>query len=487
MNQLNDYKIFVQRIGLIGVTNILIAISSLILLPIVTKSFTINDYGIWVIINTTIVLIPGFATLGLPYTMVRFLSAEKDKEKIKEDFYSLASIVLISSFIISSLLFLFSNYFAHVLFNGDVNLARLVSIIVFLTCLNAFLLSFFRTFQQMRRYSFILVVQTYLAIILVSYFAINGFGLFYATMGLLIAYIISFFIMIMFIITNIGFKIPKFENMMEFLSFGLPTIPANLSSWLVDSSDRYVIGILLGSAFVGYYSPGYTLGNILVMVFAPFSVLLPSVLPKYYEEGKIEKIRIFIKYSIKYFLLLSIPAAFGLSILSKPILMILTTPAIALNGYLVTPFVATSALLYGIYAIAGNVLILEKRTKLMGTIWLIAAVLNLSLNILFVPIFGILGAAAITLVAYLVAFILTILYASKQFKFDFDLMFIVKSLVASIVMASIIIWMNPQGVINIITTVIISTVVYFVVLIILKGINREEFEFIRQLLSSESS
>ena len=65
--------------------------------------------------------------------------------------------------------------------------------------------------------------------------------------------------MIMFIITNIGFKIPKFENMMEFLSFGLPTIPANLSSWLVDSSDRYVIGILLGSAFVGYYSPGYTL------------------------------------------------------------------------------------------------------------------------------------------------------------------------------------------------------------------------------------
>jgi O-antigen/teichoic acid export membrane protein len=167
--------------------------------------------------------------------------------------------------------------------------------------------------------------------------------------------------------------------------------------------------------------------------------------------------------------------------------MILTTPAIALNGYLVTPFVATSALLYGIYAIAGNVLILEKRTKLMGTIWLIAAVLNLSLNILFVPIFGILGAAAITLVAYLVAFILTILYASKQFKFDFDLMFIVKSLVASIVMASIIIWMNPQGVINIITTVIISTVVYFVVLIILKGINREEFEFIRQLLSSESS
>ena len=487
MNRLNDYKIFVQRIGLIGITNILIAISSLILLPIVTKSFTINDYGIWVIINTTITLIPAFATLGLPYTMVRFLSAEKDKEKIKEDFYSIASIVLISSFIISALLFLLSSYVAHVLFNGDVNLAKLVSLMVFLTCLNAFLLSFFRTFQQMRRYSLILIVQTYLGIILVSYFAINGFGLFYAALGILIANIISFFIMILFITSNIGFKIPKFENMKEFLSFGVPTIPANLSSWIVDSSDRYVIGILLGSAFVGYYSPGYTLGNILVMVFAPFSILLPSVLPKFYEENKMDKVRMYIKYSVKYFLLLAIPAAFGLSLLSKPILMILTTPAIALNGYLVTPFVALSAVLYGVYAIAGNVLILEKRTKLMGTIWLIAAILNLSLNILFVPIFGILGAAAITLVAYLIAFVLTLLYSAKQFKFEFDLIFILKSIVASVVMAGIIIWMNPSGILNIIITVIISTVVYFVVLLILKGINREEFEFIRQLLNSGSS
>ena len=55
--------------------------------------------------------------------MVRFLSAEKDNEN-KEDFYSIAAIVLISSFIISALLFLLSNDVAHVLFNGDVNLVR---------------------------------------------------------------------------------------------------------------------------------------------------------------------------------------------------------------------------------------------------------------------------------------------------------------------------------------------------------------------------
>ncbi len=206
------------------------------------------------------------------------------------------------------------------------------------------------------------------------------------------------------------------------------------------------------------------------MVLAPFSILLPSVLPRYYEEKNTEKVRIFLKYSIKYFLLISIPAAFGLSILSKPILLILTTPAIALNGYLVTPFVAASAVLFGFYAIAGNILILEKRTKIMGSIWLIAAVLNLSLNIIFVPYFGILGAAAITLIAYLAAFILTILYSSKFFKFDFDMNFIVKSLIASIVMSGIILYLNPYGILNVIIAVVIGAVVYIVLLLIFKGI-----------------
>ncbi len=478
---MNEYKLFVQRIGLVGVTNILIALSSLILLPIMTKNFSIGDYGVWVQINTTIVLIPNLATLGLPYTMVRFLSAEKDKKKIQEGFYSIASIVLVSTFIISALLFLFSKNIASALFNDDVNLAMLLSLIVFFACLNALLLNFFRTFQQMKRYSIFLLIQTYFGVFIVSYFAINGFGIYMAALGLLIANLITFFIMVTFIISNIGFKIPKFKNMREYLSFGLPTIPGNLSSWIVDSSDRYVIGIFLGTAFVGYYSPGYAIGSIIVMILAPFSLLLPSVLPQYYDENNIEKVRIFLKYSMKYFLLIAIPSAFGLSILSKPILMILTTPEIALNGYLITPFIALSALLFGVYAIVSNVFVLEKKTQIIGTIWIIAAVSNLSLNILFVPYFGILGAAAITLIAYTIAFILTLMYSLKFFKFDFDPAFIVKSIISSVLMSTIIIWINPYGILNILITVIICSMVYFVLLTILKGIKKEEYKFFRDI------
>ena len=267
---MNEYKLFVQRIGLVGITNILIALSSIILLPIVSESFSITEYGVWVQVNVTIILVPSIASLGLPYSMVRFLSAEKDIKRIQEGFYSIASLVLVSTLVILGLLLLFANNVALALFNGDVNLTILVSITITFACLNALFLNLFRTLQQMKRYSIFLLIQTYLGVFIVSYFAIKGFGIYDATLGLLIANIITFIIMVIFIISNIGFKIPEFLKIKEYLLFGLPTIPGNLSSWIVDSSDRYVIGIIMGAAFVGYYTPGYTFRVYNSNDFSPF-------------------------------------------------------------------------------------------------------------------------------------------------------------------------------------------------------------------------
>ena len=87
------------------------------------------------------------------------------------------------------------------------------------------------------------------------------------------------------------------------MSFGLPTIPANLSNWVVNSSDRYVIGIFLDTAAVGYYSPGYTLGNIITMFISPLAFMLPAILAKYYDENNMKEVKTILKYSLKYFLL----------------------------------------------------------------------------------------------------------------------------------------------------------------------------------------
>lgn len=185
---------------------------------------------------------------------------------------------------------------------------------------------------------------------------------------------------------------------------------------------------------------------------------------------------------MKYFLLLAIPSLFALSILSKSILSLLTTPDIAINGYLVTPFVILAALIFGIYQILNNILILEKKTKVIGFTWVIAAVLNLTLNIVWVPHLGILAAAVATLISYIFAFVVTLHYSLKYFDFKFKFGFLLKSVVSSILISLIIVLINPTGVLNILVVMGVCALVYLVAILLLKTINKREINFFKELL-----
>jgi O-antigen/teichoic acid export membrane protein len=477
----DGYELFVKRIGLVGIATILVVLNSIIIIPILTKSLPVSDYGLWVQVNITYYLLTGFTTLGLPYTLVRFLAAEKDRKKIQEVFYSLLTLVVFASLITSLILIYFSKIISIGLFGGNTDVVIITSLIIFVGSLNLFFIDYFRAFGRMRIYSMILIIQSYLSLGLVTYFTLSGKGIATIVSGFLIAQILIALVAFPIIVSKIGLKIPKFSNIKEYLNFGLPTIPSNLSYWVVDSSDRYFIGFILGVTFVGYYSPGYVLGAAILIFYTPFSILLPSALPKYYDNGNLEEVNSLIKYSLKYFLLVAIPSVFALSLLSRPILIIISTPEIASNGYLVTPFVALSSLLIGTYGIITNYLLLKKKTKIIAGILTIAAFSSL-LNIIFIPYLGIIGAAVVTLISYFVAFILGLRYTLRYFKIDFDYISTLKSTIASILMSVIIILINPHGILGVTIVIGASVIIYLGSMLLLKGIKQDEINFFKNMI-----
>ena len=479
---MSEYVRFIQRIGLVGLTNILISLSSLIFIPIITKSFTTAEYGMWAQVNTTIALVPNIANLGLPYTMVRFLSAEKDKEKIKDSFYPMISLTFISTLIICSLFLIFGNTIANALFNGSMQVLYITTVISFFACMNLMLITFFRTFQQMKRYSLFLVLQSYIGVFVSIYLTYAGYNIETVVLGLLTGYA-SVFIMIAFLIVKyLGIGIGKWSNLREQLAFSLPTIPSNVSSWIVDSSDKYVIGILIGSVAVGCYSPGYALGSILLMFLSPFAVLLPAILPEHYEKGDIEEVDKYLSYSMKYYLLLTVPAGVGMSVLSKPLLYIITTPEIALGGYMVTPFVCLGAIFMGMYGITNNILILEKNTMILGKLWIVVAISNIVLNLLLVPHLNILGAAIATLLCYILAFTVTAIASKKTMRLPFNISELLKIGIASAIMGIAVYMMHPNGIIGVLISIVVGVIVYFAIIFILKGITRKEIAIFKDLL-----
>jgi len=367
------------------------------------------------------------------------------------------------------------------LFQNNLTTALLLIPTILIACLIYFVTIYFITFQQIKRYAVLSIFGAFLNTALVAYFILSGYGLEGAVTALLTQQLVVFLVMMYLIIGQIGVTIPRFTHVRQHLAYGLPLVPGILSNWVVNSSDRYLIALFLGTAAVGYYSPGYSAGAALSMIAAPLVALLPPTLSKHYDEDNLTDVRTIMTYSLKYYAGIVIPCVFALSVLSKPLLTILTTQQIAANSYLVTPFVAAGTALLGAYTVLAMPISLRKKTYVAGTIWIISASLNFGLNLVLIPYVGLIGAAIATFLAFLFAFVVATLYSRKFFTFDMNGWFIVKSVCGSGIIALFLLLWNPSGLVSILLSVALAAVIYLVIVFALRGFTLQEIKLIYRI------
>ena len=476
----NSYQKFTKDVISIGATNLLLVLSTLIVIPLLTKTLGAHYFGIWSQAEVTIQLVLYIVGLGLPFALSRFLAAETNREKLQEGFYSAFTVVTLATLAASILLIVFANPLATAFFDGAIQIVRITGLIILVWSLDMMFLNLFRARRQMISYGIFMIAARYGEIGLIAYFVFNGHGILSVILCLLAVRALLLLILFLFIKSQIGIKRPHFYDIKEYLSFGLPTVPGDISAWIIASSDRYIIAYFLGTTSVGIYSAAYALGTIPLIFAAVLGIVLAPTLSKLYDEGRMSEVKIYLSYSLKYFLALAIPFVFGAAILGKPVLGLFSTVEIASQGYFVVPMVALGVLLYGAFAVIYHTLVLVKKTRILGVIWIIAALVNLGLNIMVVPYLGIMGEALACLIAYSLVLGMGSYYSFRELTFDIDWRFIIKSLIASAIMA-LVIWIISN--LNVIITVLVGVAVYGVGLFLLKGFKREEIAFFSRLFS----
>ncbi len=481
-----SYKKFTKDIILLGLTQLVIALGGIAILPVITKLLGAENYGIWTQLMVTISLLGPIAFLGLPYTLVRFLAGEKDKKEIRDGIWSVLTLIASTTIALSSLLIIFAQPISH-FFGCSKILVQILAVVIIFDFSNGTFLNIFRAFQQTKEYCFFVIFQelaeTGSIIVTISL----GYGLLGALLSLLIIRATLFLIMGSLVIKRVGIKIPQFLRIKEYLKFGLPNLFGDTVQWIAQSSDRYLIGFFLGTLFVGYYSPAYTLGSSMVFFTAPLLFILPAVLSEHYDGERISEVKKYLKYSLKYFLALSIPAVFGLSILSEKLLVIFSTRQIADHSYYIVPLVALSILFFGAYVIVAQILALKKKTHIGGITWLVAALLNFGLNLILIPHFGIMGAAITTLLAYFFVFTTTWYYAFKELHFEIDWRFIIKSILASVIMTIMVVEFNPMGLWKTLVAIGLGAVCYFFFLFLFQGFGKNEITFFTNFIKAHGS
>jgi len=456
-------------------------LSRVILVVFLTKTLGPHDYGIWTQVQVTISLVLGFAGLGLPYSMSRFLPTKTNKEEIQDEFWSVFCLVSITTFVVSIVLIAIPSTIAKAFFEGASEIVRVMGFIILVWSLDTVLISLYRAFRKMKRYAFFIVLDSYAQVGIIVLLALRGSGIF-SVIASVLAVRAAILIWLVFLVSRqIGIRKPTFSNIKEYLSFGLPTVPGNVASWAVASSDRYVIGYFFGATSVGVYSAAYGLGSLMIMVATILGFVFAPTLSKLYDEKRMNELLVHLSHSFKYLLMINIPFVVGAAVLAKPALRLFSTAKIAAKGHYVVPVVALSILFYSAYVVISQVLVVAKRTKILGLVWIMSALLNLGLNLVVVPRLGILGAALTTLLAYALTLGMATFYSLKEFKISIDWASIGKCVGASGIMATVLWSMRIQTVLSTVQMVGVGVAVYAGTLFLLKVVTRREIEFFRSL------
>jgi len=478
-----DHKLFIKRIGVVGVAQTYNNMKGIIYLPIFTKILGTSEYGIWSLILTTIAVLQPFILLGLMDAILRFLSPQS-KEKIVQGVITVVITVLFTGTIISIIFFLSADFLADIVLKEPTSayLIKIAAPLIILDSVNTILLGSFRVFGMIKKYGIILIFKTTLEIGLLVFFILSGFGLIGAILALIITAVISLIIILLSIFSYAGIARPDFSLLKPFLIFSLPLIPITLAQFVIQSSDRYVIGFYLDAEKVGIYSAAYGIGVIPLVIGTYLVYVLGPTVYNLYDNGKIDKARMYLSYSWKYLLMLLIPSAFGLSILSRPLLMNITTSKFVADGVYIIPLVVLSIVFWEMEMIFTISLLIFKRRKIFLIAFICGAVTNLILNIIFVPQYGILAAAVTTLIAYILITVIIGYSSRRYFTFNLNFPFMAKSLLASIGMILGIWIFNPIDLFGILISIIMGIFIYFCLLFIQKGFGKGELQSIFEIL-----
>jgi O-antigen/teichoic acid export membrane protein len=202
----------------------------------------------------------------------------------------------------------------------------------------------------------------------------------------------------------------------EALAFGLPLLPQTVSGWILNVSDRWLLGLLLGVAAadalaaIGVYSLGYQLGYIVAL--AAVSVQA-AWLPMLYRIGDGAVGSAFIRESTTVAVAAFTIAATGLSILAPDLVRLVAPPEWAAAAD-VTAVVAFASAAQGAALMVASGLYLRRRLRVMPVLTLAADGANVALNVILVPRIGIMGAAWATFGAFALLASLTTLAAARE-------------------------------------------------------------------------
>jgi O-antigen/teichoic acid export membrane protein len=411
----------VKNSGIYAISSLTAPLVTLLLAPFLTHTLSRTDYGALAVLTTVVALVTGVTELGLGTAFMRMYAY--DCKTRREQLDALSTLVLLLLLILvpittigviaapslSGLLLGSASY------SGAVRVGALLVLTQNLTVPG---LVWLRVESRAALFSMIsianLLITAGATILLVGMLHMTIVGSLVAN-GLGDVIIIACTLPIIF--WRAGFYL-RFAMVGSMLAFGAPNVMNLISGWVLQLSDRYLLGHLASLSLAAGYSVAYSLGGVLAAaIISPFSLAWWVLM---YAIAKREDAQHVFKLIFRGFSFVLLFATLGLSLFGSSVLNLLFPASYHAQSSII-PIIALSVMFNGIFTVVNLGTSLQRKTWLTSLYFICSALMNVGLNIVLIPAYGTMGAALATLVAYFVLALIAYLFNQWIYPVPFEI------------------------------------------------------------------
>ena len=446
MPNLQTNKLFGYLTAFSG-SEIILFLGSFISFPIFTRIFTKNDYGIMAIITITIGILSHISGLGLKDAILRFYSSytgEKQDIFLSTVFnFSILASVLCIIILVGSLYFL-RLIIPSITFQLLL-LFSLASLLLIFRAITANITAVYRIEEKVRNAILIEFFSRYaglVASILLVFAFRNLYGYF---AGIVLAEGVLAIFLSWNIKDKISFTCIDFSILWKAVKYGFPLSMSNISSFFLTSGDRYVVGYFFGASAVATYTVAYNLCNYIFELIKNifFKTFMPLVI-NHWNNNEVGESQKLLGLHFRLYLMATIPAVFGLSSVGSEALTLLAGSKYASASFLI-PVLASAIAVNGLSHVTFSGLYFKSKSKIILGITFGCSILNLLLNVILLPVVGLIGAAWATGISYLAMVVFGYFFTRSILNIEYKIFNLLKYLLISSVMIFIIGQIHVSG------------------------------------------
>ncbi|HEX2868933.1 MAG TPA: polysaccharide biosynthesis C-terminal domain-containing protein [Ignavibacteriales bacterium] len=474
------FKELTKDTAVYGISTILSRFLTFILVPFYSHVLGKAENGIVGYIYAYIAFLNIIYLYGMDSAYLKYASLNKDEKNKKSVFSTPYIFVTLTSVIISLLIIIFRPQVNQAMDipPGSRDISYYFTFILLFDSLAVIPFAHLRLIRKAKKFALIktvnILVNVALNIILIRAFRLGMIAVFISNLA---ASVITLLLLVPDILKNLEVRIDK-GLLKKMLKFGLPYLPASLASMVIQVIDRPILLMMTNESTVGVYQINYKLG-IFMMLFV--SMFQYAWQPFFLHNAKEENAKEIFSKVLTYFVfagsvVLVLLSLFIGDLIRLHILGFTLIGAAYWSGAVIIPVVLLGYLFNGIYVNFTAGIFIEEKTKYLPYITGLGALINVGVNYLLIPRFGIMGAASATLASYVVMAIALFLVSQKFYKIDYEYGKLLR-IMLSVLIPALVYYLVP------INTLIFKfgvLLLYIVLLFSLRIINKKEVKALRR-------